>query len=209
MKADERKKEILNCAKELFSSQGYYQTHISHIIEKAKIARGTVYQYFDNKDDIFVTLLEEFYANWRNAVSFDLTDTDGNGISGKAYFKHRIRQTLLFLAKDPDLCNIALRMGMGLPKKVAMLTNRFDKKVTSMIAEDLKIGQQFKTVRDTLNVDPTAAMLTGALLRTAQYYIINKRKKRGYSQKEIEKITDEFVNVFLHGIFMPRDKSNN
>jgi AcrR family transcriptional regulator len=207
MKADERKKEILDCAKKLFSRRGYYETHISHIIQEARIARGTVYQYFDNKDDIFITLLEEFYANWRNLISFEKTNTDPNDISGKAYFKHRIRHTLLFLSQDPELCNIFLRMGVGLPGKVSMLTERFGKKVTSLIAEDLKIGQQFNVVRNTLNVESTAVMLTGALLRTAHYYFVKKRKKRGYSQKEIERITEEITDVFLPGIFTPREKS--
>jgi hypothetical protein len=61
-------------------------------------------------------------------------------------------------------------------------------------------------VRDTLNVESTAEMLTGALLRTAYYYFVKKKKKNGYSKKEIEKITVEFVDVFVPGIFTPRDK---
>jgi AcrR family transcriptional regulator len=206
MKADDRKKAILDCAKKLFSRQGYYQSHISHITKEAKIARGTVYQYFDNKDDIFITLLDNYYESWRNIVSFEQPNLDLQNISAKAYFQHRIRQTLLFLSEDADLCNIVLRMGVGLPEKVSMLTDRFFKKITSMIAQDLKIGQQFKTVRDTLNIEHTAVMLTGALLRTAYHYFVKKRKKRGYSQKEIEKITNEFIDVFLPGIFLPKDE---
>jgi AcrR family transcriptional regulator len=207
MKADERKKEILDCAKKLFSRQGYYQTHISHIIKEAKIARGTIYQYFDNKDDVFITLLEDFYTKWRNLVSFEQRNMDLDDISAKAYFQHRVRQTLLFLAEDPDLCNIAVRITQGLPHKVSMLTDRFEKKITSIIADDLKIGQQYKMVRDTLNIESTAAMLTGALFRTAFYYFVKKKKKSGYTRKEIEKITVEFVNVFVPGIFTPRFKS--
>jgi AcrR family transcriptional regulator len=203
MKADDRKKAILNCAKKLFSRQGYYETHISHIIQEAKIARGTVYQYFDNKDDLFITLLEEFYSNWREIVSLEQIDKNIDDISAKAYFQHRIRQTLFFLAEDSDLCNIALRVGQGLPDKVSLLTERFEKKIADMIADDLRIGQQYKMVRDTLNVDSTAAMLTGALLRAAYYYFVKKRKKRGYTNQEIEKITDEFTDLFLPGIFMP------
>lgn len=208
MKADDRKKAILDCAKKLFSRQGYYETHISHIIQEAKIARGTVYQYFDNKDDIFITLVEDYFTKWRNMVSIEQANIDLKDISAKAYFQHRIRQTLFFMAEDSDLCNIALRVGLGLPEKVSMLVDRFDKKITSLIAEDLKIGQQFKTVRDTLNVEVTAVMLTGALFRTAYYYFVKKKKKKGYSKKEIEKITDEFIDIFISGLFTPRDKSN-
>jgi AcrR family transcriptional regulator len=206
MKADDRKKTILDCAKKLFSRQGYYETHISHIIQEAKIARGTIYQYFDNKDDLFITLLEEFYTNWRKIVSFEQINKNLDDISAKSYFQHRIRQTLFFLAKDSDLCNIALRIGQGLPDKVSLLTDRFEKKIASLIADDLKIGKQYKIVRDTLNVESTAAMLTGALLRTAYYYFVKKRKKKGYTEKEIEKITVEFVDIFMPGIFIPSNQ---
>jgi AcrR family transcriptional regulator len=207
MKADERKKAILECAKTLFSKQGYYETHISHIIQEAKIARGTVYQYFDNKDDIFITLVEDYYSRWRNMVSIEQADIDLNDISAKAYFQHRIRQTLFFMAEDSDLCNIALRVGLGLPEKVSMLIDRFDKRITSLIAEDLKLGQQFQKVRDSLNVEVTAVMLTGALLRTAFHFFVKKKKKKGYTKKEIEKISDEFIDIFMSGLFTPRDKS--
>ena len=71
MKADKRKKAILDCAKKLFSERGYYQTHISDIVKEVQIARGTVYQYFDNKDDIFITLVEDYYSKWRSMVSIE------------------------------------------------------------------------------------------------------------------------------------------
>lgn len=205
MKADDRKKAILDCAKKLFSNQGYYQTHISDIINEAKIARGTIYQYFDNKDDIFITLVEEFYNNWRTRVSFELANIDLNTISAKDYLRHRIKQTLVFLAEDSDLCNIALRIGLGLPEKVSILINRFEKKIMSRIIEDLKFGQENKTVIDTLNIETTAVIFTGGLLRTAHHYFVKKKKQKGYSLKEIEKISEDFVRVFAPGILVPKN----
>ena len=56
MKADQRKKLILEHAKRLFSKKGYYDTQISDIVDEAKIARGTVYQYFKNKEQVFQEL---------------------------------------------------------------------------------------------------------------------------------------------------------
>lgn len=202
MKADERKEAILNCAKRLFSNQGYYQTHISDIIKEAQIARGTVYQYFNNKDDIFITIVDTFYDRWKDMVS--LAQIDFETISAKNYFRHRIRQTLLFLSKDSDLCNIALRMGIGLPEKVSQSINRFEKKIMGIIADDLKLGQNALNLRPNLNVEVTATVLTGALLRIAHHYFVKKRKQKGYTKKEIEAITDDFVNVFVEGIFETR-----
>lgn len=204
MKADERRASILNCAKKLFSQQGYYQTHISHIIKEAKIARGTVYQYFDNKDDIFLTVVDTFYERWKTMVSFEAAKIDYNTISAKDYFRHRIRQTLLFLSQDADLCNIALRVGLGLPESVSQTINRFETRIMGIIKDDLRLGQQQNNVREDIDCETTAAILTGALLRTAHEYFVKKRKTKGYTQQEIEEITAAFVNVFAQGIFIPR-----
>ncbi len=56
MKAVERKQLILDRAKHLFSLKGYYNTQISDIVDDAKIARGTVYQYFRNKKEILYAI---------------------------------------------------------------------------------------------------------------------------------------------------------
>lgn len=203
MKADERKESIIQCAKKLFSEHGYYQTHISDIIREAKIARGTVYQYFENKDDIFITIVDTFYEKWKKMVSFEIASIDYNTISAKDYFRHRIRQTLIFLSKDVHLCNIALRVGLGLPDNVSQTIRLFESRIVGIIADDLRLGQQSDNVR-VIDVDTTASILTGALLRTAHEFFVMRKKPKGYTKKEIDKITDDFVNIFTDGIFVPR-----
>lgn len=126
MKADERKEAIPECAKKLFSMHGYYQTHITDIIRKTKTARGTVYQYFNNKDDIFITLVDTFFENWQAMYAFETMRTDFSDMSAKKYLRYRIRQTFIFLSKDPDMCNIALRVGIGLPDKVSQSIHQFE-----------------------------------------------------------------------------------
>ena len=187
---------------------GYYQTHISDIIKEAQIARGTVYQYFNNKDDIFVTLVDTFYENWKQMYSFQLENTDFSAMSAKDYLRYRIRQTFIFLSKDPDLCHIALRVGIGLPDEVSQSINRFEERVMDIIAEDLHFGQKEGNVSKLLHVETTAAILTGALLRTAHHFFVNKKKKKGYSRKQIQEMTENFVSVFSNGIFMPKKRGD-
>lgn len=204
MKAEERKQAILECAKRLFSKKGYYQTHISDIIKEAQIARGTIYQYFDNKDDIFITLMENYYNLWERTISFERANIDLNAISAKEFLKYRVKQTLLFFSKDDDLCNLALRVGIGLPDNVAMLSNRLEKKIIDLVSMDLQFGKDMNTVRNNLNIDTTANVFAGALLRTAHYYFVSKKKQKGYSVKEIEKIANEITEIFTLGILIPK-----
>jgi len=56
--ADERKNEILDIASDLFTAKGYDGTSISDIIEKAGVARGTVYHHFKSKEDVLNALIE-------------------------------------------------------------------------------------------------------------------------------------------------------
>lgn len=47
---------ILDAAYELFGSGGFYETKISEVAERAGIAKGTVYLYFKNKEDLFLAV---------------------------------------------------------------------------------------------------------------------------------------------------------
>jgi AcrR family transcriptional regulator len=60
MNKKERRDHIVQSAKELFVASGFHNTSIADIIERAKIARSTFYQHFDNKMDIFSLLVDSF-----------------------------------------------------------------------------------------------------------------------------------------------------
>ncbi|HAI74751.1 MAG TPA: TetR family transcriptional regulator [Microscillaceae bacterium] len=47
---------ILKAAKDLFLVDGFEKTSIRNIAEKIEYSPGTIYQYFDDKDDIFLTI---------------------------------------------------------------------------------------------------------------------------------------------------------
>jgi len=48
---------LLNAAAELFSEQGYLDTTVGQIAERAGVALGTFYQYFRDRADIITTLV--------------------------------------------------------------------------------------------------------------------------------------------------------
>lgn len=63
---ERRKKEkrdlILNTAVQIFSEKGLHNTRISDIAKNANIAHGLIYHYFEDKDDILVSIFEENWA---------------------------------------------------------------------------------------------------------------------------------------------------
>ena len=55
----QRRDDILNTARQLFFAQGFRNTTIDDIARAAELARGTIYLYFESKDEIYATVLEE------------------------------------------------------------------------------------------------------------------------------------------------------
>lgn len=54
--------QILAAALKLFSSFGYHGTSMRDIAEEARVSTGNVYHQFPDKETIFRTLLEEYWA---------------------------------------------------------------------------------------------------------------------------------------------------
>jgi AcrR family transcriptional regulator len=56
--SNEKRAEILFAALSLFGQKGFDRTTVDEIANKANVGKGTVYLYFDNKDQIIMAILE-------------------------------------------------------------------------------------------------------------------------------------------------------
>ena len=65
---EDRKKEIVDVAEELFITKGYSQTTINDILRKIGIAKGTFYYYFKSKEDVMDAIVERFIEIGVNAA---------------------------------------------------------------------------------------------------------------------------------------------
>ena len=73
--AEERKKEILDIAEELFTAKGYDNTSTTDILDRVGIARGTIYYHFKSKEEILDALIDRItqgiVRNVKSALSYD------------------------------------------------------------------------------------------------------------------------------------------
>lgn len=56
-KGELTRQKLLEAAEEIFGNKGYYNTSIVEITQRAGVAQGTFYVYFDNKQEIFRQLV--------------------------------------------------------------------------------------------------------------------------------------------------------
>src|SRR5436190_23921244 len=58
-RTDDKRQRILDAAVQVFARKGFFASRVSDVASAARIADGTVYLYFESKDDILVKLLDE------------------------------------------------------------------------------------------------------------------------------------------------------
>jgi len=55
----DKRDRILRAAVKVFAKNGFYATRVSEVAKAAGVADGTIYLYFDSKDDLLVSLFED------------------------------------------------------------------------------------------------------------------------------------------------------
>jgi len=73
---EDKKRQILNAALEVFSQKGFYDASVGEIASKAGIAKGTLYDYFDSKDDLCLALLDYVVAEFFEEFAVPPTTDD-------------------------------------------------------------------------------------------------------------------------------------
>jgi len=202
MKGELRKKQILDCAKKIFSEKGFYDTQVDDIVRMVHIGKGTIYQYFRNKEDIFLTLLEVFAQEWEKYSKIRLRDiTDGPpfGSFHVNYLYERISKTLKFFQDDPERSNIILRMGPGVNIEFDTYFKRFESRIINIIIKDIELAQRVKSMSLSVNKELMANGILGAVYRMAHsLFVIDKEKYAGTS---FEENLRQIILIIANGIF--------
>ena len=60
MEPDKIKESIKRAAQDLFRKFGYHKTSVNEIAKRAKIAKATIYKYFDSKEAVLHSLLMDY-----------------------------------------------------------------------------------------------------------------------------------------------------
>lgn len=73
---EEKKSQILEASIKVFADKGWNKTKISDIAEAANIGKGTVYEYFQSKDELFAASFRYFMALAESIVAERISPLD-------------------------------------------------------------------------------------------------------------------------------------
>lgn len=76
-KKEETRENIISCAIALFREKGLQQTSMEEIAEKADVSKGTLYNYFPQKESILVGYFQSYIADYAENFREDLAPLQG------------------------------------------------------------------------------------------------------------------------------------
>jgi TetR/AcrR family transcriptional regulator, fatty acid metabolism regulator protein len=73
-----KEQDILNAAVKVFAQHGYHRAKISSIAEHAKVATGSIYLYYRDKENILLAIFDKLWTSLTNELQIIVKRTDIN-----------------------------------------------------------------------------------------------------------------------------------
>lgn len=75
---EQRRIQILAAAAKLLEQQGFEKVSLNGIARQANVAKSNIYRYFESREDIFLQLLKEDWAQWLEDLERSLGSLAGS-----------------------------------------------------------------------------------------------------------------------------------
>lgn len=199
----EKQADILQAALDEFIDYGYDLASTNRIVERARIAKGTLFKYFSSKEELFVYLCDSFL----DVVKTEVYREDEKTPEG-----------LFEFLKNISMRKMALKSRY--PKEFALMTQIvshsnhpvYRNLLKDYTTQGMKIYEQIIRKVNTSNLRPgvtpeEAFRLVGWVLKGLEDYIFQQLDGKEYSEEFEKEMYDEFdraCELLKYGLYNPQ-----
>jgi len=199
-KKAESRKRILDAAKDVFFRDGFMKANLDEMAEKAGVAKGTLYRYFESKADLYVAVLarnsEIFTVQMEEAARRGEDAVSRVRSIARFYFQHWLDHPdnfQIFWAIDNESV-----IG-DLPRPVIEETARnweLSLKYVNAVLEDGVRNGEF-VEHDTWEIAHMLWLIANALIESD-----NTKARRQIRRRPLEPLYDHSIDIVIRGILV-------
>jgi AcrR family transcriptional regulator len=153
------KDKILESAYKLFCERGYYQTTTNHIADSAGVSIGSLYSYYNDREEILADILKQFDSSLNQALD-DLSNEKELCRSDIGLWVQRVIERMASLQEPTrELYNQLRSLQYAYPK-VAEVLHQQKARETEIILEYLRLNADMVRVED---LDVAAFVVQGMI----------------------------------------------
>jgi AcrR family transcriptional regulator len=191
----ERRRQILSAAKIVFAEAGYHGASIHAIIERAQIARGTFYLYFQSKAAVFDSILDQAMADLRGRLHRIEVD-DASAPPPQVQLHNQVVSTLEYIVEDRPLATLLMSAGHTPDVDASERLEMFFSEVRDLLRRALETGMEIGLVRKCQPELVAAAML--GMIRGVIELLV--RRPDSSDSAPVGDVVSELILVALRGV---------
>lgn len=190
-----KRQQILDAAYIVFSRKGYHRATVDEIIALADTGKGTVYNYFVNKEQLFYTLIKERSAAFEGTLERIVEGSE----PALEKVEHLIRVYLHFYVKNADLWRVMMHEVRGFgeegyshftPEQRAKYQDWF-KQTVGVLERVIIEGKEQGVIQASCDATRAAYSLFSVILT----FVF-----RDFIEESVEDTAHMIANFLLHGI---------
>jgi len=185
-----KRERILRAAIEVFARNGYFNAKVSEIAKAAGVADGTIYLYFDGKEDLLVTIFREHTRNYLQSLERELAHVR----RPEERIRIAIRHHLETLGRDRSLAIVAqveLRHSL---KFMSLLSQQEVADYLNMLRKMIEHGQSDGSFRRTIHPQLGAKAVFGILDEMVTSWILSEK------EYDLASSADQIADLVLTGL---------
>lgn len=203
---EEKRRQILQVAIDEFAENDYDNVSVSRIVARAGIAKGSFYQYFTDKEDLYAYLLELLTQAKTTYLSLDHPDPNHIGIY--AYLRWLAEVGVSLQLAHPQLSKIAARAATA-----RFFPKAFDQSVReqtyAFYRRLVEVGQQQGDIAPEFDPEVAAVMFDGLMTSISRLMLdkigrgeitLNLDDRTSFDLPAVRRIFNVMVDVLEHGM---------
>jgi AcrR family transcriptional regulator len=187
----ETREKILIAARDVFGKKGFYETKMEDVAKEAGVAKGTLYLYFQSKEDLYQCLIKEGIKYFIQRLKEALESQ--NSFEGK--IRALIKTLVLLINENRDFI---LRMMYEIP-----LANLWNERIKSVIIEEQKEFARFikdlfeDAIKQGIAYEGNVEVLSNAFVGMVMRPIFNSVIEGTLSESVEEEVFSIFKRAFI------------
>jgi len=199
-KKNDKHQRIIQAATKIIAQKGFFQAKVSDIAKEARVADGTIYNYFENKDDILISLFEkqmQFILDYMKSQVSKEKDIKGK-LEKFALIHLQLIENNIDIA---EIIQIELRQSGRFMKEYK---NEKFAEYLDIIGNIIREGQESGVVKKDVIPSIAKRAFFGALDEISRVWVLSSRKRY-----DIETAARQISDYFLTGLFRQNDRGDN
>ncbi|RTQ92776.1 TetR/AcrR family transcriptional regulator [Lysinibacillus telephonicus] len=201
VRRQDRKRQLLQIALELFATKGFENTKISDIVAKAEVSQGTFYWHFESKEAICLEMLEAGRVQILEAIQIGYrttkVDVQDSVVSSMSIFEHIFK----FAEENPFLMQIILK-GIHSQPTLQTKVDAIKTDMEAAFANNIKQAKELHMTNERINPEMQAVFVMSLLEGVLSRWLFKSSSSSQVLQHHsLQEIIEETVKFEFFGIF--------